>query len=100
MTGYSLYGKILCFEGKQDELKSYLLEAAQGMEELADNYCYIVAVNPEEPDAVYVYEAWKDEEAHKASLEMPVFQTLIEKARPIIAGIEDAPALQIVGGKL
>ena len=99
MTGYSLYSKINCAEGKQDELKNYLLEAARGMEQLEDNYCYVVGIDPEDPNAVYVYELWKNQEAHQASLGMEVFQKLIEKARPIITGIDDSPPLQVIGGK-
>lgn len=59
----------------------------------------IVGTNPDEPEAVYIYEVWESAAAHAASLQMPVFAALIQKARPMIAGMEDLPSLQIHGGK-
>ena len=96
---YNINGKLLAQPGKGQELLAILLEAAKGMDSVADCYCYIVGTREDEPDAVHVYEVWKDAQAHQDSLGMPVFQNLIERARPIIAGMEDAPSLVIHGGK-
>ena len=99
MERYSVYGNIIAQEGKVEELKSYLLEAAAGMETVEGCYCYIVGVNPDEENAVYVFEVWENEEAHQASLQLENVRQLIEKAKPIIAGMNSYPNLTIVGGK-
>ena len=99
MERYSVYGNIIAQEGKVEELKNYLLEAATGMEKVAGCYCYIVGVNPEETNAVYVFEVWENEEAHQASLQLENVRQLIEKAKPIIAGMNSYPNLTILGGK-
>lgn len=96
---YSVNGKLIAQPQKGQELLGYLLEAAHEMENLPECYCYIVGMNPAEPDAVYVYEVWESEAAHDVSLQLPVFANLIQKARPIIAGMEDFPSLTIFGGK-
>ncbi|MBS3990559.1 MAG: antibiotic biosynthesis monooxygenase [Erysipelothrix sp.] len=96
---YSINGYITATTGKREELLKYLLEAANEMKNLDNCQCYIVGTNDEESDNVYVFEVWDNEEAHKASLTLPVFQTLIQKAKPIIAGLKSYPPLKIHGGK-
>lgn len=99
MDKYSVYGNIVAKPGHGDELLGYLLEAAEGMQAVDNCYCYIVGINPDEADTVYVFEVWENEAAHQASLQMPVFRELINKAKPIIAGMNDYPNLVIKGGK-
>ena len=99
MQRYALNGSITATPGKGEELQRYLLEAAEGILAVDNCYCYIVGVNEDEPDKVFVYEVWEDAAAHQASLQMDVFRQLINKAKPIIAGMEDYPDLTIIGGK-
>jgi quinol monooxygenase YgiN len=96
---YSINGYITAVSGKREELLNYLLEAANEMKHLENCQCYIVGTNDDESDNVYVFEVWDNEEAHKASLTMPVFQNLIKKAKPIIARLKSFPDLRIHGGK-
>lgn len=96
---YSTNGYIKAIDEKRDELLDYLLEAAEEMKNVEKCYCYIVGVNDQEPDNVYVYEVWESEEAHEASLTLPVFRELIEKAKPIISDLKSYPELRIYGGK-
>lgn len=96
---YGVNGYLIAKEGKRDELLSYLLEAAAAMEELAGCLIYSVGIDPEDESRVYVYEVWQDEAAHKQSLTLEVFNRLIEKAKPIMDGMGDYPALTILGGK-
>ena len=99
MKKFAVNGKLIAIRGKRDALTEYLLSAAQKMESLDTCYCYIVGVDPEDGDAVYIFEVWENEAAHQAALQMDVFQRLIDEARPLIAGMEDFPSLQILGGK-
>lgn len=99
MDKFSVYGNLVATPGHGEELLTYLLEAAEGMKAIDNCDCYIVGTNPDQPEAVYVFEVWENEAAHKASLQLPVFRELIDKAKPIIAGMNDYPNLVIKGGK-
>ncbi|MGO4937952.1 putative quinol monooxygenase [Fundicoccus sp. Sow4_H7] len=99
MQRYAVNRSTTATPGKGEELQRYLLEDAEGMLAVDNCYCYIVGVNEDEPDKVFAYEVWEDAAAHQASLQMDVFRQLINKAKPIIAGMEDYPDLTIIGGK-
>ncbi|TFE00569.1 putative quinol monooxygenase [Jeotgalibacillus salarius] len=99
MSKYSLFGKFIVQEGKRDLLADILLEAAESMKDLDECEVYLVSMSENEPDAVYVYETWDNEEAHQASLSLEATQTLISRAKPIIAGMERISTLKTVGGK-
>jgi len=76
-----------------------LLEAAELMKNLDECEIYLVNVSESEPDCVYVYEVWSDENAHIASLTFEATQTLIKRAKPIITGMERISTLKTKGGK-
>lgn len=99
MGKYGVNGKLMAQPGQGPQLLELLLQAAAGMADVAGCDCYIVGTNADEPDSVWVYEVWHDQAAHRASLALPVFQRLIEQARPLLAGMENYPELQVRGGK-
>ena len=69
------------------------------MESIDNCFCYIVATVPDNQNAVHIFEVWKDEASHKASLELDAFRKIITKAQPIINGMQDYPNLTVKGGK-
>ncbi|AJD90323.1 hypothetical protein JMA_10060 [Jeotgalibacillus malaysiensis] len=99
MSKFSLFGKFTVQEGKRDLLADILLEAAESMKSLHDCELYLVSVSENEPDTVYVYETWENEQAHQHSLSLEATQTLISRAKPIITGMERISTLQTIGGK-
>ncbi|MDZ5712724.1 putative quinol monooxygenase [Jeotgalibacillus haloalkalitolerans] len=99
MSKYSLFGKFTVQEGKRDLLADILLEAAASMKDLDECEIYIVSISENEPDAVYVYETWENEQAHQNSLSLEATRTLISRAKPIITGMERISTLETVGGK-
>ena len=96
---YAVNGKLTALPGEGEKLLAVLLDAAKGMEHVDGCLCYIVGTDENKPEHVWVYEVWVNEAAHQASLQLPVFQALIEKAKPLIAGMENLPSLVIHGGK-
>ncbi|HEY8770358.1 MAG TPA: antibiotic biosynthesis monooxygenase, partial [Thermoleophilaceae bacterium] len=60
---------------------------------------YLVSRSPEDPDAVFVTEAWTSQAAHDASLEDEGARALIARAIPLMAGPPEATALRPLGGK-
>lgn len=99
MGKYALFNKLVAKEGEQETLVNILLEAADSMRNLEDCEIYLVNISPEDPNSVFVYEVWSDESAHQASLSLEAAQTLIQKAKPIIAGMERVATLSPKGGK-
>jgi len=96
---YAVNGKLTALPGEGEKLLAILLDAAKGMENMDGCLCYIVGTDENKPEDVWVYEVWVNEAAHQDSLQLPVFQALIGKARPLIAGMENLPSLVIHGGK-
>ena len=76
-----------------------LLEAAESMKDLDGCEIYLVSTSDDEPNAVFVYEVWSNEEAHKASLSLEGIQLLIKRATQIMTGMETISTLQPIGGK-
>ena len=99
MDRFGLYGKITVIDGARDTLVEILLEAAESMKDLDGCEIYLVNTSEDEPNAVFVYEVWSNEDAHKASLSLEVIQLLIKRAAPIMIGMETISTLQLKGGK-
>lgn len=82
---YGLIGKIRAQEGRAEELAELLLAGTGSMPGCLS---YVVALDPNDPDAIWVTEVWTDEASHKASLRTEVVQAAIARGRPLIAGFE------------
>jgi quinol monooxygenase YgiN len=96
---YGMHGRIVARPGHGDELASILLEAAAGLEANPGCLLYVVSRSADDPDSVWVTEAWTDRAAHAASLEDKGARALISRARPIIASFADRAELRPEGGK-
>lgn len=92
---YGLIGKFVAADGKRDELIGYLLE---GLRDMPGCLSYVVASDPADANAIWITEAWTDAESHAASLSLPQVQAAIQKARPLIAGMERIAETQPQGG--
>lgn len=99
MDKFSIFGKFIIQEGKLDEMVDFLLEAAESMKGIEECEVYIISVSESEPNSVYVYEVWSNEDAHQASLGLEATQMLIQQAKPIITGMERISTLKAKGGK-
>jgi quinol monooxygenase YgiN len=92
---YGLIGRMLAKPGERDALIGHILESSATMPGCLS---YVVAKDPENPDAIWVTEVWDREESHAASLHLPAVQAAIEKARPLIAGFDNRTVTEPVGG--
>lgn len=99
MSKFSLFGKFIVQESERDTLVNILLDAAESMKNLDECEIYLVNISEDEPNSVYVYEVWSNENAHQASLTLEATQTLIKRAKPIITGMERISTLKTRGGK-
>jgi quinol monooxygenase YgiN len=97
---FGLHGRLLAQPGQGDELEAILLEAAGALESNDDCLLYVVSRQTGEPEALWVTEAWRSREAHRASLEDEGVRALIQRAMPLIAKLpERTDELRPVGGK-
>jgi len=99
MTRFGLFGKFIIKEGERDNMVNILLEASISMNNLEECEIYVVNISQDEPNSVYVYEVWRNEAAHQASLNLEATQQLIKQAKPIIVGMERISTLIPMGGK-
>ncbi|MGE7945591.1 putative quinol monooxygenase [Lysinibacillus sp. NPDC093688] len=99
MNKFSLFEKFTIQEGERDKMVDILLEAAESMKNLDECEIYFVNVSESEPNCVYVYEVWSNDNAHQASLTLEATQTLIKSAKSIITGMERISTLKTKGGK-
>lgn len=99
MEKFSLFVKFTVQEGKRENLVEILLEAAKSMVQLEDCEIYLVNIVEKELNAVYVYEMWSNEQAHQGSLVLKTTQTLIQRAKPYITGMERIGTFITKGGK-
>lgn len=98
MSKFGLYTKFITQDGERDFLVEILVETANGMKSVEGCDLYVINIPEDEPNGVWVTEVWNDPSAHQASLSLDQSKTLIQKARPLIAGVEQIK-LRAVGGK-
>lgn len=97
-TPYGMVGRFDAHPGQGDALAGILIAAGEGLRSNDECLLYLVNRAPDNPDLVYVMEAWRSREAHDRSLQDPVAQEAIGRARPLIAGIS-ATEMRPEGGK-
>mgnify|MGYP001167312425 CR=1 FL=1 len=96
---YGLFGQMRAHPGQRDALLDYLLRGAAALNDLDGCALYVVSSAPDDPDAIWVYEVWRSEADHRASLDHPAIQALIAAARPLIAEMPVRIEVTPVGGK-
>lgn len=92
---YGLIGKMTTTPGSRDALVAILLEGTAAMPGCLQ---YVVSLDTEDADGIWITEAWQSEADHQASLKLPEVQAAIGKARPLIAGFSNRVVTRPVGG--
>ena len=92
---YGLIGKMLATPGQRDALIEILLDGVSGMPGCLS---YVVAIDPNDPNGVWITEVWDSQASHSASLGLPSVKAAIAKGRPLIAGFDTHVVTTPVGG--
>jgi quinol monooxygenase YgiN len=92
---YGLIGKIKAQPGQRDALAAILLDGTGAMPGCLS---YVIAIDPKDPDALWVTEVWDNQASHKASLALPSVKQAIAKGRPLIAGFGERFETNPLGG--
>lgn len=96
---YGLIGSFKAHPGQRDALLNLLLQAANLVPEMDGCYLYVISKAADDPDTVWIAEAWRTREDHDASLTNQAVRDIIASARPLIAGMGDGVEIIPVGGK-
>jgi quinol monooxygenase YgiN len=94
-----MHARIVAQPGRGDDLAAILREAAAALESNPDCRLYVVSRALDDPDSVWVTEAWTDRAAHATSLQDERALALIGRGRPIIAEFADRAEFRPEGGK-
>ena len=92
---FGLIGKIAATPGRRDALAAILLEGTTAMPGCLS---YVVALDPDDADALWITEVWESQELHRASLQLPAVRDAIARGRPLIAAFREHRATVPLGG--
>jgi quinol monooxygenase YgiN len=92
---HGLIGKLTAIPGQRGALIAILLESAADMPGCLS---YIVAMDLDDADAIWVTEVWESKASHVASLSLPAVQQAIARGKPLIADFGDSLVTEPVGG--
>jgi quinol monooxygenase YgiN len=94
---FGMHGKLVAQPGRREELLELLMAGTEHLAGADGCELYLVSRDADDPDVIWVAEVWRDQAAHRASLELPEIRAVIERARPLIAAL-DGVRLEPVGG--
>jgi quinol monooxygenase YgiN len=92
---YGLIGKIKTQPGQRDRLSAILLKGTSAMPGCLS---YIVANDPQDPDAIWITEVWDSIDSHHASLAIPAVKQAMVEGRPLITGFGERFETRPLGG--
>ena len=96
---YGLHGKLSAQDGQGKELSAILLEASALMQSARGCHLYMVSLDTENPDEVWITEIWESKEDHDNSLSLPGVKELIGKAVPLLdESPQGGQQLSVLGG--
>lgn len=82
---WGLLGRMIAQPGKRDELVAVLQESSRGV---PGKLVYLIQLEEDDPDAFWINEVWASRAAYDACLTLPQVVRGMERARPLLAGIE------------
>jgi quinol monooxygenase YgiN len=80
---FMLHGRLAAKPGARDELLAILTDGADA-EPMPGCRLYVVAVDEDDADGVWVTEIWASQEAHDASLRLDGVRERIARAMPLV----------------
>ncbi len=99
MNKYLLNGSLTAKEGHGEALANILVEASALVSTAKGCIKYVVAIDKNDANTVYITEIWDSKADHDASLNVPGVKELIMQAMPILSGQPmKGQELEIIGG--
>ncbi len=91
----AMIGRIEATPGNRDELARALVLDVDSM---PGCLTYLVAVDPGDPNGIWIAEAWESSEAHTRWLQSDATKALVNAIRPLMVGYEQRHELSPIGG--
>jgi quinol monooxygenase YgiN len=85
-----MVGKLVAQPGRRGQLVALLMVATRELQGADGCQLYVVSQDRDDLDTIWVLEAWRDEAAYRASLDMPAVRGVIDRGVPLIAEREGA----------
>ncbi len=79
---FGLIGQLSAVSGRRDELVACL---QGGSRDVPGKLAYLIALDRNDPDSIWVTEIWEDEAAYQACLSMPGVDAASAKLRELVA---------------
>jgi quinol monooxygenase YgiN len=92
---YGMIGKMIAVDGKRDELVEIMLGSVG---EMPGCLSYVVHKDTKDANAIWISEAWDDQDSHRASLALPQVRAAITRAKPLIAAFAEHVITEPAGG--
>jgi len=99
VSRFGMTTKVVACAGQRDKLVELLLVAAERVAEAPGCYLYVVSTSREEPDGIWVSEAWRSKAHYEAWMSRPDVIRLTSAMAPLIAGRLEPVLVVPVGGK-
>lgn len=96
---FGLHGSLKAREGKGSQLADLLLKASAVLASVAGCRLYMISIDAEDGDLIWVTEAWDSKENHAASLQDERIRAIIGEAMPLLDGMPaGGKSLKVLGG--
>lgn len=96
---YGLHGSLTAKAGEGRELANLLLKASELVATSKGCLLYLISMDPDNTDRIWITEAWNSKEDHDNSLREPAIKELISKTMPLVAGAAmKGQELIVIGG--
>src|SRR5688572_1439007 len=92
---YGLIRNMTASPGPRGAVGNAMLEGTTAMPGCLS---YVIAHDPDDPDALWITEVWDNKESHAASLALPAVKAAIANGRPLIAGFSNRTETTPIGG--
>jgi quinol monooxygenase YgiN len=94
---YGYLGSMRTRPGARDDVVKILTANNDGLK-AAGCELYLVGVDAEDPDTIWVSEMWHSKQHHDDSLQLPETKAAIAAAMPMLTGEMDGHEVELVGG--
>jgi quinol monooxygenase YgiN len=99
MNNYLLHGKLTAKQGQRDQLAAILIDASKLVSTAQGCKLYVVGLDNNDVDSVFITEIWDSKEDHDNSLKIEGVRELIMKAMPLLDGQPTkGQEIEILGG--
>lgn len=92
---YGLIGQMNAVPGEREKLARILLD---GTRDMPGCLSYVIALDGDDENVLWITEVWESEAAHQASLQLESVQAAIAEGRPLIAGFGQRTVTTPLGG--